>query len=189
MTIVEASDEELLWGQLHENIHRSGLHPLDLAQALQKAIDSGMSPKQVAENLAKSESYVTKALRVARDLSPEARQHLEESPKGRSLDTAYEVSKIARKDQPAVAEEIARKDLNQREVRQLVAATRERSGDKGKTNRGRKPRPKPNNQTWDLPGGLMVTVQSPRAVSTKQIVSALKSVLKTLRKASQRRLF
>lgn len=184
VTIVEASDEELLWDQLHENIHRSGLHPLDLAQALEKAIDSGMSPKQVAKNLAKSESYVTKALRVARDLSPEAREHLEKSPKGRSLDTAYEVSKIPPKDQPAVAEEIARKDLNQREVRRLVAATRETSGDKGQTNRGRKPQPKPVNRTWDLPGGVKVTVESPGAVSTKEIASALKCVLKTLRKAS-----
>ena len=61
--LVEANDEELVFHQLHENIHRAGLHPLDLALALQSRIKQGMKASQIADELGTSASYVTKALK------------------------------------------------------------------------------------------------------------------------------
>ena len=73
MRIVNATEEELIWLQLHENIHRADLHPLDLAQAVQTLIDGGTSLADIARKLCKSETWVQKALTVAQNLSPEAK--------------------------------------------------------------------------------------------------------------------
>lgn len=90
--LVDASDEQIVWRQLHENIHRRALHPLDLAEAILDAMDGGLKLADVAGKLGKSESWVQKALSIAKGLTDDAKAELRQSPAGASIDIAYELA-------------------------------------------------------------------------------------------------
>src|SRR5689334_11467097 len=48
---VDAKEEDLLWIQLHENIHRTDLDPLDLSAAIGQARDKGYTLAQIARQM------------------------------------------------------------------------------------------------------------------------------------------
>jgi ParB/RepB/Spo0J family partition protein len=183
--LVEANDEELVFHQLHENIHRAGLHPLDLALALKSRIEQGMTATRIADELGTSLSYVTKALKVAENLTPQAREILQESPKGESLETVYEVAKLPKDQQIAVADEIKAKNLNQQDVRKLTAASRD-ADNNGRSARGRKAGTKPFSKTWKLTNGVEITAKASKSgVENGELLAAFQEVIAVVERGSQ----
>ena len=181
VTVLDAEEERILWMQLHENVHRRSLHPIDLARAIQSAIDGGLSLAQVAEKLAKTETWVQKALTIGRNLTDEAREELLKTPKGGSLETAYEVATVPAEQQAAIAREIAEKDLPQTEVRKLTATAKRGRTDRPTGRTGRTAAAKPYHRRWRHESGITVTVEARRKdVPDESIIAALRSFAASL---------
>src|SRR5205807_868028 len=68
---VDARDEDLLWHQMHENIHRTNLDPLDLSATIAQARERGYTLTQIAQQMGKSQAWVQKAFTVATHLDGE----------------------------------------------------------------------------------------------------------------------
>jgi ParB/RepB/Spo0J family partition protein len=186
VTVVDADPERILWMQLHENIHRRNLHPLDLARAIQTAIDGGLSLAGVAEKLCKTETWVQKALTVARGLTEEAREHLMQTPKGQSLETAYEVATVAPEKQGEIARTIAEENLPQTEVRKLTARAKRDSSNHPSGRTGRRAKQKPYHLKWRHESGITVTVEArKRDVPDESIIAALRTLLTSLEAKGQ----
>jgi ParB family chromosome partitioning protein len=179
VTTTDIDDEKVIWRQLHENIHRSNLHPLDLAVALKQLRDQGLSPADIAAKLRKSKTYVHKALCVADGLTPEASQQLERSPKGSSLDTVYEVAKLPKAEQQAFAREIAAKGLSREQLRNAISEARKNAPTA--TKRGRKPNFR---EIVHIPQATVTIAFRKPTARKSEVVKALKDAL---RRVSSRR--
>jgi len=164
--LLDVKPADVLWLQLHENLHREDLHPLDLARAIAIAIDGGMSIADVAGKLYKSATFVQKALTVAKDLTPAAAEVLRASP-AKGLDAAYEIAGLPE----GLQEEVSRGviDMNQKQVRAAVR------GRKKKKARGRRPRLSLT-KVIRAPSGAIVTIVTAGG-STAELIAALKEAL------------
>ncbi len=60
----ERDPEKVILGELSENVHRDNLDPLEIAQAFSDLIKLGMTAKDIAEQLGKSKSYVSRHLKI-----------------------------------------------------------------------------------------------------------------------------
>ena len=183
--IVDANAEQILWRQLHENIHRRALHPLDLASAIKQAIDGGLSLAAVAIKMAKSEPWVQKALTVAERLEPTAKAVLQASPKSESLDVAYEVATVAKEQQREVAQEIIERDLSRDEVRELTRE-KKRQGDEHHSGRtGRKAGKKEFSLTLKHDKFIVQITTKKKNVEPTEVIAALEAMLADYRAKHQ----
>jgi ParB/RepB/Spo0J family partition protein len=188
VTVVDAEEERILWMQLHENVHRRSLHPVDLARAIQAAIDGGLSLGEVAAKLAKPETWVQKALTIGRNLTDEAREQLQSSPKGQSLEIAYEVATVEPGKQAAIAKTIVEENLPRSEVRKLTEKAKRGGAGHPSGRTGRTTSPKPYHLKWRHENGVTVTVESRRKdVPDESVIAALRSLTASLEaKAGER---
>ena len=177
VTTTDIDDEKVIWRQLHENIHRSNLHPLDLAAALKQLRDQGHTIALIAQRLKKSKTYVQKALRVAEGLTAEASEQLAQSTQGRSLDTAYEVAKLPKEQQETFAREIVSKRLSRQQVREALHEVKKESRSQPQTKRGRKPHFREIVHTANAT--VTVTFRKPTAKKT-EVIKALRDAVRSL---------
>lgn len=179
--ILDATDEQIVWLQLHENIHREGLHALDLARAIRSTMEQGLTIDEIAAKLCKSTTFVQKALTVSSELTDAAAEHLRSSPQGRSLDAAYEVATVPPERQAEVAKTIVEGNLPQKEIRRLTAAEKSNRSTT-RNRRGRRPSDvKPFARTVRASNGAFVTINfRKKRVATSEMLAALRDVTMTL---------
>src|SRR5207248_7938676 len=125
VTRVDVKDEDLVWHQLHENIHRSNLDPLDLSAAILHARDQGYNLAQIAGRMGKSETWVRKALTIATGLDDAARQTLQDNSGRPALDTVYAIAQAPTEAQAELARQVVAERLTRREAEALAAEARE----------------------------------------------------------------
>jgi ParB/RepB/Spo0J family partition protein len=185
--LVDATDEDLVWRQLHENIHRTNLDPLDLSVAIAHAHDNGHSLSQIAQRMAKSEAWVQKALTIANRLVGTARQTLQEGPR-QALDTVYAIAQAPAEKQPDLTRQVLDQGLGRREAQALVANARDGYDDAESAKRGgRRKKPRPFETTLLAANGAMVTVKFPKPiVEPHEVTAALEDVLQSLRQQAAR---
>jgi ParB family chromosome partitioning protein len=184
VTRVDVKDEDLVWYQLHENIHRTNLDPLDLSAAIQQARENGHSLAQIAERMAKSEAWVQKALTIATRLSNDARQTLQEAGGRQALDTVYAIAQAPVDTQAGLARQVIAEGLSRREAQALVADARKDQVDpEPPTRTGRRKKPKPFEMTLSSANGALVTIRfrAPE-VDLQEVAVALEDVLRSLRR-------
>lgn len=175
-TLVEADEETIVWRQLHENIHRRALHPLDLADAIEEAMTGGLKLAEVAAKLKKSETWVQKARTVGRDLTDEARSVLASSEKGNTVDTAYEVATVEPEQQAEIAREIVEKKLTRQGVRELTSQAKKTTGRTGRRSAGKK-----FERKWKGEGGIQIVVTARKAkVTDAELIEAAEAFLASL---------
>ncbi len=186
VVLVNATEAELVWHQLHENVHRTNLSPLDLAAAVQKARAQGHGLADIAARMAKSETWVQKALTIAERLGDEARGVLEAAPGRPAMDAVYAVAQVPAAEQAEVAREVAAGGLTRRETEVLVeGAKARRAAGEGPRRSGRKKSGKPFEKTLRTAGGGSVTVRFRRSeASAEEVSRALEEALGTVRKLS-----
>lgn len=180
---VDAKDEDLLWLQLHENVHRTNLDPLDLSAAIAQARDKGYSLSQIAQQMSKSESWVQKALTIATRLDANVRTILQEAEQRPALDAIYAIVQAPAEAQPELARRVADEGLSRRETQALADAARLTSPPAQQPLRSGRPRSfRSFETTLRAANGASVTVKFRKGdVTHEEIVEALEDVLKTLR--------
>src|SRR5262249_45704253 len=124
---VDAKEEDLLWHQLHENIHRTNLDPIDLAGAIAKVRAQGRSLGEIAKQIGKSESWVQKALTIDTRLGEEAKIILQGAPRRPAIESAYAIAQVPVEAQPELARRVASESLSRSETRALADAVRQAS--------------------------------------------------------------
>jgi ParB family chromosome partitioning protein len=180
---VDAKDEDLLWQQLHENIHRTNLDPLDLSAAIAQAHHQGRTLAQIAQQMSKSEAWVQKALSIATRLDEEAKSVLQGAEQRPALDAVYAIAQAPATAQPQLARRVASEALTRRETQALAEAARLSSPAAETPLRSGRPRSfRSFETTLRAANGARVTVKFRKAdVAPEEIVAALEDVLKTLR--------
>ncbi len=180
---VDARDEDLLWQQLHENVHRTNLDPLDLSAAIQQAHRNGYTLGQIAQRMAKSEAWVQKGLTIATRLAGEARDALHHSAQRPALDTVYAIAQAPAEAQGELARRVASEGLTRREAQALAEAARQAGPPAELPVRSGRPRSfRSFETTLRAANGASVTVRFRKAeVTPDEIAAALEDVLKTLR--------
>jgi ParB family chromosome partitioning protein len=180
---VDAKDEDLLWQQLHENVHRTNLDPLDLSAAIAQARERGYTLPQIAGQMGKSEAWVQKALTIATRLDDEARSVLQGAEQRSGLEAVYAIARAPAAAQAELSRQVIDQGLNRRETEALAAAAGEALGPVLPT--GRTGRPKvvrTFERTLYAANGASVTVKFRKAdVTADEIADALADVLQTLR--------
>jgi ParB/RepB/Spo0J family partition protein len=169
--LVEVDESQVRRIQLIENLHRADLTALELASALQDLVDDGASVDDVAKLIHKSKPYVQKALGIARNLSPAAKQRGAELP----MDHLYEVSQLPPGDQLDVVQQVQEECLSSKELREAIADRKPRGG------RGRPPADKPFRRSFSTPSGISITFSSKEPAQTSvALLEALAHVRKQL---------
>jgi ParB family chromosome partitioning protein len=180
---VDARDEDLLWLQLHENIHRTNLDPIDLSAAIAQARDRGYTLAQIAQQMGKSDAWAQKALTIATRLDDEARTVLKAAEQRPALDAVYAIARAPAAAQADLSRQVIDRGLTRREAQVLVEAASEAHGPSRPT--GRTGRPKVSRTfetTLYAANGASVTVKFRKADATpEEIATALEDVLQTLR--------
>lgn len=185
---VDAKDEDLLWLQLHENIHRTNLDPLDLSAAIAQARDRGYTLGQIAKQMGKSEPWVQKAFTITTRLDEEAKSLLQGAGQRPALDTVYAIAQAPAEAQPGLARRVADESLTRRETQALAEAARLASPPSEPPLRSGRPRSfRSFETTLRAANGASVTVKFRKGdVAHEEIIAALEDVLKTLREAIPR---
>jgi ParB family chromosome partitioning protein len=180
---VDLRDEDLLWQQLHENIHRTNLDPVDLSTAIAQARDQGRTLAQIARQMGKSEAWVQKALTIATRLDEGAKSVLHGAGQRPAMDAVYAIAQAPAEAQPELARRVASEGLTRRETRELADAARLASPPAEPPLRSGRPRSfRSFETTLRAANGARVTVKFRKAdVAQEEIIAALEDVLKTLR--------
>src|SRR5262249_13966084 len=173
---VDARDEDLLWHQLHENIHRTNLDPLDLSAAIAQARDQGYTLAQIAKQMGKSETWVQKALTIATHLDEEARPVLQGAEQRPALDAVYAIAPApaAAEAQAGLSRQMLDQGLTRRET-EVIAATAGKAGGAAPSRRtGRPKKSRPFETTLRAANGATVTVKFRKSqVADGEIAAAL----------------
>jgi ParB family transcriptional regulator, chromosome partitioning protein len=186
--IVEKGEQDIVWLQIHENIHRKELDPLEMSEAIRRVIANGMSADQVAERLKKSVSYVQKFITIGDKLTTEAREELESYPekhpgKKLGLDVAYEIATVPAASQAELSKAVVEENLPRSETRARAGAIKQTAAI-GKPKRVGRPRSAvPFTKTYRASNGASVTVEFKNgkpADGDATIVAALRDVITRL---------
>lgn len=169
--------------QLHENIHRSDLQPIEIATALQGLIADGAKPDELASLLNKSDAYVSKALSAVNGLTLEAKEKIAavaDSPIG--MDHLFEVSKLPAAEQPQMVERIQSEKLTRKQLREATADDKKHRQSERQAKGGRPSKSKPFSKSFPAPNGGKITINFRKAkVETEEVIEALQHVLDSLR--------
>lgn len=117
--VVEATPEQVDWIMLSENMQRKDLSEVEKAEALNSMRShSALSNREFAKRIGVSEKYIRNLFKI-HGLPEEIKEEIKE--KNISGDTATVLSKLdTPTEQIKVAKEIKEKDLNKKEVEQIV---------------------------------------------------------------------
>jgi ParB family chromosome partitioning protein len=180
---VDATDEDLLWQQLHENVHRTNLDPLDLSAAIAQARERGYTLGQIAQQMGKSEAWVQKALTIAARLDDEAREVLRGAEQRPALDAVYAIARAPATAQADLSRQVRDFGLTRRETQALAVAAMEAQVPVRPSGRTGRPRvTRTFETTLYAANGASVTVRFRKAEATPaEIAAALEDVLHTLR--------
>ena len=95
----------------------------------------------------------------------------------------YEVAKLPKNQQAAVAEKIRAKNLNQQDVRKLSAASRD--SDNNRSARGRKAGTKAFSKSWKLTNGVEITAKASKSsVEKSELLAAFQEVIAQVERSS-----
>lgn len=180
---VDAEGADVLWQQLHENIHRTNLDPLDLSAAIAQARDQGYTLAQIAQQMGKSEAWVQKALTIATRLDEEAKILPQSAAQRPALDAVYAIAQVPAEAQPELARRVASEALTRRETQALAEAARQTGPSAETPLRSGRPRSSRSFETTlRAANGASITVKFRKGdVTHEEIITALEDVLKTLR--------
>lgn len=175
--VVERSDDEIVFLQLTEPSHKLPLAPLDLATAIGRVMERGLSLAQVAKRLDKSLTWVQKALTVAKGVSPEARPA---ASKLRSMDKLYDVAQVPAAEQSELALRIEDEKLTLDEVREVTAEGKVRQ--RAQSKQPRSGRPTQYREQLLTSGGITITLAASRTrVTSEEKAAALTEALKQVK--------
>ena len=186
---VDAKEEDVLWLQLQENVHRTDLNPLDLASAVRQAQEQGYSLAKIAERMCKSETWVQKAMTIAERLSDGAANAFKNAAEKPAMDTVYAIAQVPEEAQAELAEEVVKEKLTRRETQARAESIKKQSIPISEASRrtGRKKTTKPFEETWRAGNGASVSVKFRKSeVEVEEIIAALEEVL-AMQKAGQGR--
>ncbi len=182
--VLNVASDQILWLQIHENIHRENLHPLDLAAAIKQAMEQGLSLDEVASKLSKSKTYVQKALTVATNLSSEAAGLLRTPDHPQGMDAIYEIATLPTASQMELAQDTVEKKLTRSQVREAAGKIkRSRAGELNRINKkvGRPRKSKPFSRVLKAGDGISMTIQARKSqVPLPELISAVKKALAAL---------
>jgi ParB/RepB/Spo0J family partition protein len=180
---VDAKQEDLLWHQLHENIHRTNLDPLDLSTAIAQARERGYTLAQIAGQMGKSATWVQKAMTIGTRLADEARSVLQTAGRQPGLEAVYAIAQAPAAAQAELSRQVIDQGLTRRQTEALTAAASEAFGPALSAGRTGRPRQSRSFQTTlRAANGASVTVKFRKAEATaEEIAAALEDVLQTLR--------
>jgi ParB/RepB/Spo0J family partition protein len=180
---VDAKNEDLLWHQLHENIHRTSLDPLDLSAAIAQARDNGYSLAQIAQQMGKSETWVQRCLTIGTRIGEEAKAILQSSDQRPAVDAVYAIAQAPTESQADLARQLTEQGLTRRETEALAAAAGKGQRSDAKPRRtGRPKKSRPFETTLRATNGATVTVKFRKAhAEAEEIATALEDVLRILR--------
>lgn len=187
--VVEIDDRKKVWLQLHENVHRKNLHPLEIAASVSKAMhEQGLSIDQAAVQLKKSKSFVQKALTIADKLSAKAKKQILESSHKAGLDTIYLIATTPEDKQIKIVEQLVDDGLNHRQIVSLT--TEAKKGAKPSAEErgrgGRKAKTRAYSKTIKTKTGGSVTVKFRKSrVTTDELVETLTDALEHIRSQGQ----
>jgi ParB family chromosome partitioning protein len=192
--VVDKSEDDVLWLQIHENIHRKQLDALELEEAIRRAMtEGGLSMDQVADKLKKSVSYVQKFVTVADKLTPAARNELDRyrdvhPGKKLAIDVVYEVATVPAAAQEELSKAVVEENLARTEARKRAGAIKlavTKSIPKDAPKKAGRPRVgKPYSKTFKAANGAAVTVEFKKGKPAEveaELVAALNDVLERLR--------
>ncbi len=139
--IMEVSDDRMLELALIENIQRSGLNPIEEANAYQTLMhDLGLTQSELAERVSKSRATIANFVRLL-NLPLEVQHYIKTGEL--NAGHAKVLAGLTRADlQVELAHQVARKNLSVRDTERLVAAAR-KTGSAGRSPRTLKA-PDPN---------------------------------------------
>jgi len=182
--LIDADDKTVRRLQLHENVHRANLTPLELGHALQKLLDDGEKPQALAVLLCKSTAFVQKALALARQVTDESKDFIaDHSERFTSLDLLYDVAQVAPQEQLPMLRQVVELDLTRNEVRERTAPLKKSAKAERGRSRGRKPRERtPVARTWNVPCGATVSVAFAKASAKVHYRLALQQALRLAKK-------
>jgi len=124
--------------------------------------------------MSKSKSWVQKALTVAEELSPDARKLLDDTPQGRSIDTAYAIATVPAPHQAAVTTRVVAEALTRQDVRRITREAKQAAGSPSRARGGRPSKTKPYQKTLRVNKGVTVTVKFRKSrVSDDEVAAAL----------------
>jgi len=165
--VVDVDDATVRRLQLHENVHRANLTPLELADALQHLLQDGETPESLAVLLCKSPAYVQKALALARHVGSDAKQFIgEHGARFTSMDLLYDVAQLKEEQQLPLLRQVVELNLTRDEVRVLTAPLKQAAKEDDKPAKGRRPKSRPTVRTLDVPCGARVTVSFPAQIAS-----------------------
>ncbi len=187
--VVEVDEDQIVWLQLHENVHRSDLHALELADALHKAMrQQKLSLTQVAKKLNKSLPLVQKAITVATRLSDQARRVLQPSVQGRNLDILYQVATLPEDQQVPLAKKIVSDKLTTRQVVAQAKSHKQKPAAKRKGRSGRPSKTQPFSKSIKASNGGVVTLKFRKSrVSQLEQIAAVTETLAALKSEQPRK--
>lgn len=172
--IVEGHMEpgELLAVQLIENCLREDLGPVEQAKAFRALMDrNGWSTRQVADELAITQSNVVRALAIL-DLPESVRDQVDRGKL--SPTTAYEISKVG---DPLAQEELGRRVVQEKLTGAEIKEIRE----------GRQARPRRRKIEHKDPNGCTVLVSVPDGLDDDDAFAAIRRALKSFKKSRSSR--
>lgn len=168
--------------QLHENIHRSDLQPIEVATALQGLIADGAKQQELATLLNKSDAYISKALSAISKLTPEAKEKIAASSQPIGMDHISEVANLPADEQPQMVERIQSEKLTRKQLREATAGDKKERQAERQAKGGRPSKSKPYTKSFGVPNGGKVTINFRKAkVETEEVIAALQHVLDSLR--------
>lgn len=180
--LVDADENTVRRLQLHENIHRANLTPLELAEALNTLLADGETPDSLARLLCKSAGYVQKALTIARQLSQEAKELANGQPERfASMDVLYEVAQTSTEQQATLLTRIQQDNLTRDQVRAIAAPLKQIAKAERGSSRGRKAQPRRQSRMIRVDRGGIVTVSLQQEnVTDADVCTALEQALKSI---------
>lgn len=179
--LVDVDEPTAMRLQLHENIHRAALLPLELSVALNALSNDGMTTDELAKLLCKSKPYVAKALAIGQRLTPAARKTAASGRASQSLDILYEISQAPADEQVGLLDRIEREGLNRVTIRELTAHAKIKSQATDAMRRGRRPKKRDSQQTIHLSDGAIVVVRVPMSNASRvDFLAALRRAVEQL---------
>jgi ParB family chromosome partitioning protein len=179
--VIEADEPMIRRLQLHENIHRANLTPLEVAEALNILLTDGETQETLATMLCKSVAYVQKAITIAQRLSAPAKALVESNAsRFASLDLLYDVAQTPEDQQEPLLLRIKDERLTRVELREIVAPLKNLAKASRGTSRGRKAQDGRYSRAIPVDDGTVtVTIRKPH-VSKLEIIRALKQAIQAV---------
>ena len=161
--------------QLVENIQREDLPPLDIALALQKRVERGDTPIEIQAYTNKSKVWVSRYLKIGRQLTAENVEQIRRRSDAYSTHTLYDIAGLPVDQRSDVIKHLAANPLNKHEAHTFIKDRHNQSTSKSKPQR-------PYTKTVKLNKGVVVKVIFPKAkASSKEVDAILEQAQEKLR--------